>query len=393
MIGGGIVYSFHLENSIRYFPDEAEYVLLARNLVSQRIYSLDGLQPTAYRPPGYPAVLSVLTLVGADILHFRILNFIFLAGCVYLIGQILFQQGFPLAAIFGSLLVVTYPVLFYTSGTLYPQPLAAFLFLFLIRIFTREDVPSLDFILGGVVCGLLVLTVPTFLFAIFVVWGWFWVYGKFPHVKSYLLTLAIAILIIGIWTGRNYSVFGSLFFVSTNSGENLLIGNSENTTPNAGTTVDISSYLKNSVGLGEVERDRYLSGQAINYITTHPVASLKLYLQKVINYFNFRNELVTVSEASRVRDILMIFSYGPLITVFFLRILLIKKIKPTPVEILFILLYILSALITAIFFSRIRFRLPFDYLVIMVVAITLERVVRFILQGKTAFSSLHFLRS
>jgi hypothetical protein len=389
----GIVYAFQLGNSLRFLPDEAEYVTLAKNLVKLKTYSKDGLQPTAYRPPGYPLVLGGLTLLGGDILHFRLLNFFLLAGCIYLVGRILIQQGFQLAAVFGSLLVVAYPVLFYTSGTLYPQTLAAFLFLLILSIFTKDQLSPNDFALGGIFLGLLVLTVPTFLFAILAVWVWFFLSGKYTHVKYFLITLTVVSVMLGIWTIRNYSVFGTFFFVSTNSGENLLIGNSENTTANAGTTVDISSYLTGVAGLGEVERDRYLNQQALNYVTGHPKESLKLYFQKVLNYFNYRNDLVTVSEGSRLRDLLMLVTYRPLIVIFFVRTLAIKYSKPTSIEVLFIVLYIISAFVTAIFFSRIRFRLPFDYLMIMVVAITLERAIKYILYRKTDLASLNFLHS
>jgi hypothetical protein len=89
----------------------------------------------------------------------------------------------------------------------------------------------------------------------------------------------------------------------------------------------------------------------------------------------------------------MLFTYGPLMAIFLLRLLLIKQAKATPVEILFILLYLLSALVSAVFFTRIRLRLPFDYLMIMVVAITLDGLIRFILMRKESISALILERS
>jgi hypothetical protein len=50
-------------------------------------------------------------------------------------------------------------------------------------------------------------------------------------------------------------------------------------------------------------------------------------------------------------------------------------------------------LVSAVFFTRIRFRLPFDYLMIMVVAITLDRLIRFILKRKESISALILERS
>jgi hypothetical protein len=393
LLVGGAVDSFSLGDSLRFLPDEAEYVALARNLARHNIYSLDGETPTAYRPPGYPAVLSVLVRLGGDISQLRFLNFVFLSGSVYLLGRIMLQQGLPLAAIISSLLVVAYPVLFYTSGTFYPQTLAAFLFLVILKTFTKVKLRPGDFVAGGLVFGLLVLTVPTFFYAIFVIWGWFFLTGRYPPARLYILTLVSAFLIIGLWTARNYLVFDTFFFVSTNSGENLLIGNTENSTPNSGTNVDISKYLDRAAGLGEAERNKFFTQQAIHFIIEHPAASMKLYLHKVLNYFNYRNELVTLSEGSQLRDLVMLFTYGPLMAIFLLRLLLIKQAKATPVEILFILLYLLSALVSAVFFTRIRLRLPFDYLMIMVVAITLDGLIRFILMRKESISALILERS
>jgi hypothetical protein len=393
LLVGGIVYTARLGNSLRFLTDEAEYIALARNLARHNIYSLDGETPTAYRPPGYPAVLSVLVRLGGDIPQLRFLNFVFLSGSVYLLGRIMLQQGLPLAGIFSGLLVTAYPVLFYTSGTFYPQTLAAFLFLVILKIFTKVNLRPGDFVAAGLTFGFLVLTVPTFFYAIFVIWGWFFLTGKYSLARSYILTLVSAFLIIGFWTARNYLVFDTFFFVSTNSGENLLIGNTENSTPNSGTNVDIFEYYSRAAGLREAERDKFFTQQAVQYIIDHPAASLKLYLHKVLNYFNYRNELVTLSEGSRLRDLLVLFTYGPLMAIFLLRLLLIKQAKASPVEILFILLYLLSALVSAVFFTRIRFRLPFDYLMIMVVAITLDRLIRFILKRKESISALILERS
>jgi hypothetical protein len=106
-------------------------------------------------------------------------------------------------------------------------------------------------------------------------------------------------------------------FVSTNSGENLLVGNSENTKPLDGRNVDISSYESVARAMDEVERDRYYRDQAIQYILGHPLESSKMYLLKVVNYFNYRNNLVTT------KGLLRIYTDGSLLSflvIFFLRL-------------------------------------------------------------------------
>jgi hypothetical protein len=370
----GLLYSDWLGDTLRYLPDEAEYVTLANLLAEKGIYSLDGERQTAYRPPVYPAVLSLVSSLGGDIFLYRYLNFVFLGGCIYLTGWILIQQGFPLAGVFGSLLVIAYPVLFYTAGTLYPQTLAAFLFLIILKIYTQANIRPLHHLIGGGLFGLLVLTVPTFFYTFFIIGIWLWIYRRPQLVRYAIISTAAMILVIGSWAARNYHVFGAIFFVSTNSGENLLIGNSANTIPNGGTTVDISAYLPGVAGMNEVERDHFFRSQAVEYIISHPQESARLYLQKVLNYFNYRNDLVTEGEQSTGRDLLMLVTYGFLLAVFLVRLLMLVIIKASPLEVLFITLYLSSALITAIFFTRIRFRLPFDYLLMMIVGIMFERI-------------------
>jgi hypothetical protein len=193
------------------------------------------------------------------------------------------------------------------------------------------------------------------------------------------MTIILSLFMVSVWTARNYMVFDRMVFISTNSGENLLLGNSENTTPNAGTNTNISQYRSKAAEMDELERDRFYREKAIEFIRNHPVQSGKLYILKVLNYFNYQNELVTQAEGSKTRDIIMLVSYGPLLLLFIVRLLLVKLVKPGAFEVLLIILYFLSALVNAVFFTRIRFRVPFDLLLIMIVSIFFARLINTLL--------------
>jgi hypothetical protein len=212
--------------------------------------------------------------------------------------------------------------------------------------------------------------------------GWFLVTPRLHQPLGISLALAGALLVLGLWTVRNYTSFGSFVFISSNSGENLLLGNSENTRPNAGTNIDISAYQAQTQEMNEVERDNFYRAAALDYIREHPARTARLYLLKVLNYFNFRNELTTESEGSSLRDLLVLITYGPLLLVFIARLAFIplrRTLSPLPFsrfEILLAVLYGLSALTSAVFFTRIRFRLPFDILLIMLAAIFLAKVMK-----------------
>jgi len=375
VVFSGTLYSLSLGNNLRY-RDEHDYYELATNIITSHRYSPDGEHPTAHRPPGYPLILSLFILLGANIAHLRILNFVALGLCMHLLHKILKEQSSRLAAILAVLLIVCYPVLFYTAGTLYPQTMGSFLFLLIIFLLMRNTKSYRTFALSGLLFGYLILTIPTFVFVLFVFGVLSYFFERSIGAKGTLITIALAFLPIGAWSARNYAVFNTFVFVSSNSGINLLLGNSENTTPNAGTNVDISKYSADAarLDLDEVERDRYYRSKAIEFIVSHKMLTVKLYCQKFLNYFHYRNKLATKAETSSAKDLIMLVTYGPLLLLFIFRIFFMKLLRPSPLEVLLIVLYISSAFLYAIFFTRIRFRLPFDFLLISVVAMFLKDI-------------------
>lgn len=371
---GGVFYSIHLGDTLRFLPDERDYYTLAENLVVKHIYSLDGSQPTAYRPPGYPLFLSIFYALGARIVHLRAINFVLVGLSIFVLYRILIERYSPLAAVVGAALVLFYPVVFFTAGTLYPQTLASFLFLLACYYLTGDSKRLGNFVLAGLALGYLVLTVPTFIVILPLFGIWYWLKRDAMAMKGSFLALYFMVAVVGVWTVRNYVVFNDFFMVATNSGENLLLGNSENTTPNGGSGVDISSYASRAADMDEVERDRFYRDQALEYMLSHEIETVKLYGLKLLNYFNYRNDLVTESESSSFKDVLMLITYYPILLVSIARLVLYKWSKPNIFEALMMVLYIASALFGALFFTRIRFRIPYDYLLIMMAAVFVEAV-------------------
>ncbi len=372
----GVVYSLTLGEQLRFLPDEADYLTLAGNLLAQGKHTLDGLHPTAYRPPGYPILLAGLQALGFGrwipaVLGLRLVNFALLGLTWLLLYRLLSRIFTPVAGLLAVGLAAVYIVLFYTAGVFYPQTLAAFLLTALLTLLCEHPVsaplPVSRILLAGLLAGCLVLTLPTFLFIFPVLLAWLVYYRR--AWKAAALMAMMVLLITGAWAVRNYLALDAWVFVSTNGGENLLLGNSPQTTANAGTLVDISSFRQqaDALGLNEVQRDAYFRQQALDYICAHPVAAARLYFSKFLNYFNYRNQLATQSEASPLRDLAMLFTYVPLLVLAILRLVL-SKGKLHPVEVLFALLYLASALVQAVFFTRIRFRLPFDYCLIALAA-------------------------
>ena len=367
-----LVYAVSLGQTLRFLPDEQEYVTLGHNLASGLGYTYDGVLPTAYRPPAYPALLGLATWLGADILGFRILNVLLLALTLALAADLMQRRSGPQAAVLAVLAALAYPVLVFTAGALYPQTLIGFLLILLIWLLQRR--PQLDLfsmLAAGAVGGLLTLTAPTFLPISLGMIGWLcWRRRAWQFLLAAILALA---LVVGGWTLRNWRVFDTFVLISTNGGDNLIRGNSENTTPNSGPSTDVEQYMQQSASLAEPERDRYLQQQVLAFWQADPGRALRLYALKTLNYFNYRNELVTQSESSMLRDLVMLLTYGALLGLLVLRFWWARRYPLSEMELWLVLIYLLNAPYSALVFTRIRYRLPFDWLLILLAAMYLSQ--------------------
>ncbi|MFH0796616.1 MAG: DUF1972 domain-containing protein [Candidatus Omnitrophota bacterium] len=371
----GLGYSFWLGPGFR-FSDEKDYYTIGYNLATTFQRSLDGVRPSAYHCPAYPFILAIFIFLGANIIVLRFLNFIALAFSVYFLYRILKKESPGLAGLIGVFLIPCYPVLLYTAGTLYPQTLATTLLLAVIFLISNTGrLSNRSLILIGLLLGTLILTAPVFLLLILPILVWIGTAKREPF-RNLRVIVLIVILMVGLWTFRNYAAFRSPVLIDSNSGMVLLYGNSEHTTPNAGVNVDISKYETEAdrLGLNEIERNQYFQREALAYIRHNPKKSARMYLLKFLNYFNYRNELGTKREEAKWKDVVMFLTYYPLLVLFLLRLFWSRQFKISRLELFLITLYFVSGLAHAILYTRIRYRLPFDFGLIMVVAIFLNRL-------------------
>jgi hypothetical protein len=200
------------------------------------------------------------------------------------------------------------------------------------------------------------------------------------------LTLS-TLLVVAPWTYRNYRVFNAFVPVSTNSGLNLFLGNSPGTTPGSGINVDRSHLEEDPALLPELEQDRRYRELAVDWIRQNPGKALRLYLGKALHYFHFTNRLATASESGSTRDLIMLAGWAPLLLLFCARPFFSKRFPFTPFEQALWGLILTNVLLSAVFFTRIRFRLPFDVLMILANAVFLNQVLQ-TLTEKNAFRIL-----
>jgi hypothetical protein len=370
----GIVYSGLLP-AIHRFPDEREYLALGHNLAFGPGFSLDGVHPTAQRPPGFPFFLAMIERVGGGYFACRVAQFLFMAGTVVLTDRLI---GRPTGGILiATCLVALYPVLFYVSGTIFPQPFACFLFILGLLLVQVKNRNSFTDVCAGLVLGLLVLAVPMFLLTVFVVLGGACYFAVITPRRAALIG-SVALLCVGLWTARNAIVFHRFVPISSNSGMNLLMGN--NPKALATQTVDnpgVIPYYNESVDmkLDEFQSDRLYSQAATNWIKSHPGDALLLYLKKVLNYFNVENVYASQSSSETAiwKQVALAAGYLLLVAMTLWRIAEIRQYPLQSQEKLYLAIYVMSAFTMAVFITRIRYRLPYDFLLIAMSSFHLSR--------------------
>jgi 4-amino-4-deoxy-L-arabinose transferase-like glycosyltransferase len=369
---GGLIYAAMLGDRVRY-PDEREYLTLAAHVRDGRGFTLNGVSPSAYRAPVYPLCLSVITDGG--LLAQRGFNFVCLglsAGLLYLTIR---RVASPVAGSIAALLTLAYPVLFYTAGTFYPQTLAGALFMAIVYLLFGCERTSIGHsALVGLLFGALLLTVPAFIFVLGCTMLWMLRRRTLPALAHVATVGAVALLVLLPWAWRNTHAFGTPVLLGTNMGVAFYTGVAPDAGANTGVNIDYARHRGATAGMNEAQRNAYYLQAGWRAIQDDPPRALRLSLAKFLNHFNYRNELFTVNESHRTRDRVMLVTYGGLLLLVLVRLGMTRRKRLTEFERAALALYLLNAAFAALFITRIRLRLPFDWLLLGVAAITLAEL-------------------
>ncbi len=361
-----VVYAFRLKSNLG-FVDEQFYYQIALHLRHLHTFSLYGAVPTAIRPPGYPWALACIQSIHEGVRFAKAANLLLWLGAAALTAGITRRLFGQRAATISILFILGYAVELYTAGALYPQALASALFLLSLWLHFawRRSGSIHEVLLQSVTWTALILTVPTFLFNFIIYLAWL-AWKRRPLLHLVIPALIVAAALTG-WSARNHAVFHAKVFVSDNSGEMLFYGNSSATGSNTGPQVPIWQLAPKAAALpDELGRENGYKQAAVEWIRANPKRALVLYVEKTLNWFNFRTNLYTAGKSSRLYDVLIAASYYPLL----LAALASPFLLPAQRRLQAFLAaqYLTAALGYAIFFTRIRYRLPYDYLLIILAA-------------------------
>jgi len=356
--------------------DERVYHGLAQTILDSQIFSLGDGKPSVYRPPGYAVLLAAIYSVWPSVVAAKIFHAV-CVGLIALLAGLMAERVRPGSGWIAAVLLAGYPLLQYASTTLYPQTVSLLLLLCIMWV-AFGSVAKGRMVAAGMLFGALILTVPSFMlllpfFALAMTWSKWGTEAHHEPLRARIIAVAIfcmaAAVIVAPWTLRNYVVFGEVVPVSANGGVNLLAGNCEYAGANTGGQA-VNPYRAATRGMSEIERDRYFKEQAYRWIADNPGAAASLYVLKFANYFNFKNEVVAASEnPGRLGTLALFVTQYAMMALVLVRLWMARSRKLDNFEKAIIFIYLLNGLISAIFYTRLRYRLPFDGILMVVAAV------------------------
>jgi 4-amino-4-deoxy-L-arabinose transferase-like glycosyltransferase len=279
--------------------DGTWYDRVARDLAAGKgVRGVDG-QPTAFFPPGYPALLAVAyALFGSSFVVARLLNCVLATlTCffTYRIGARAYNEAVGLLA--AGLFAFFPGDVFYASQTLsevsFTCALSGCIYVFLVWNAEPRRVSEARWLLFGLLLGwtalirglaLLYLSVPL------AIWlgtrGW----GRATLSRGALAALGL-VLAVAPWTLRNWAVMGHPILIASDGPNALIIAHS----PVANGSQSIESWnfrlreFEQLVGIGnprsEAEFARADLRYGLRYLLTHPRHELSLVPKRIFHLF------------------------------------------------------------------------------------------------------------
>jgi len=258
--------------------DPPNYLAIAESLRSGRGFSLDGVNPTATRMPVYPLFLAgVLSLPGAGVGGVMFVQLVIDAfTCVLLFFLARGLLG-PRAALTAGLSAAFYLPLALWSLTVMTETLFTFFFTASLLFLAYRPKDTRMNSLSALSMGVATLIRPNGAVAAFFLLLWIlsrrdvW-WGKLRRAGVYTVCFCA---VMSPWVVRNALIFRG--FIPTYTLYGAVLYNSY-ILPDRGfgyTQVKEKHEDYSSID-GEVERDDYLAGVALEYVKTHPLRALKL---------------------------------------------------------------------------------------------------------------------
>jgi 4-amino-4-deoxy-L-arabinose transferase-like glycosyltransferase len=273
--------------------DESDYLELASNLLETGAYSLRD-EPTAFRPPAYPAFVAVAHLLfGTSTASVRFIQMLLDIGIVsglYLLGL---RHGRGIAVGAAMIWALFPPAIIYT-GLVLSETLGAFL---LVALFVAlRPAPAPWLIIAGILAGILIL-VKSWMLLFFIAIAGFLRIRKRSWVAVSIFC-AGALVVITPWLIRNAVLLGTPV-ISTNTGINLYMGNNPQAT--GAYRAGLPDTLL-AVSSDERKYNDVAFALAVDHIAQSPLTFLQRIPLKIAHVFRSEGELLVWAFHPNIRD-------------------------------------------------------------------------------------------
>jgi 4-amino-4-deoxy-L-arabinose transferase-like glycosyltransferase len=209
--------------------DDAEsYTLIGRNLAHGNGFVFEaGRTPTSWRAPAYPCFLSLIFRMFHDSYFAARIAQAFLWTVTSL--MVFFVARVTVGVRYSPLVCALTgfnPTFLGLTGVLYSESLLICFFVLSVLgiCYLHTSRKLWVALLCGCAVGLSILTRSTALILIPALWTMFVVRRFKPPVWPYLVATLTAVLMVGIWTARNWEVHHRFILVESNAGLNLFHG-------------------------------------------------------------------------------------------------------------------------------------------------------------------------
>lgn len=327
--------------------------------------------------PLYPYFLaSIFRFLGANPYLIRLIQHslgVLTCLIIFWTGKNIFSPGVGLLA---ALLYAFYvPAIFY-EGWFLTASLSTFLTVSLLALllYAKKKVENSNWLLSGILAGLLLLARPSLI----PVGILFWIFfisrrpGKNLGPKTFFFFLAGLLLVVFFYSFYYYSQEKEWVLISPHGGENFYIGNN----PRANGASNMPDFVRGSPSLQHedfrkeagrragrelslIQASRFWFREGLKFIIFHPLHFLKLLVLKILLFFSgtefsdnyhlrfFRNEFAILKIPFTWRILSALGTVGMIVAW--------RKRKRLSLLYLFIISYILSV---ALFFVTSRLRIP-----------------------------------
>ncbi|MEA3402546.1 MAG: glycosyltransferase family 39 protein [Armatimonadota bacterium] len=347
------------------YGDEADYMELAEKLAT------DGTYPARpFRPPGYPAFLAGLHLLGLDSYDsVRVFQALVGALAVVVAALVATRILTETAGVAAGVVMATYPLWVYAGATAYPQTLVAcllYLMILLLLVAKRRVSTSLGLALG-IAGGVTALMVPVYAAVVPVGLAWLYVVAARQGASGFWRFVAVCVLgiivVVGPWTARNYLASGEFIPVSTNGAVNFWLGNNKWATVNTKSHLHpFEIYGDELSELSPRQQERFMIEAGLEHIASDPIGAMRFGLAKFLAFFRpWPGQMVESGSQSMVRKTgLWVVAISSALVIGLGMLGAILTWRRHSETWLLVGMVILIAGLYSVFFTAVRFRMPLD---------------------------------